>query len=195
MLLARVRHPGDHPAGRWTPRMVRSMLLTRTHGRVVVTKHGQPAAVMLNVDDLESLEETLAILSNPTLRDAVLEGADDVPPAALNASLGSRLSLASRSSDIRAIRNRVGIGCAPLTRSSAREDRDRLHRGRVGRWPAPSMRTNRAVGMRWLRSFAPFSGRGVLGVMVNRLGTWQESHAMRSRSVGYIAAPPPFNRC
>lgn len=52
--------------------------LEREHGRVVVTKHGQPAAVMLNVDDLESLEETLAILSKPTLRDAVLEGADDV---------------------------------------------------------------------------------------------------------------------
>lgn len=52
--------------------------LEREHGRVVMTKHGQPAAVMLNVDDLESLEETLAILSNPTLRDAILEGAADV---------------------------------------------------------------------------------------------------------------------
>lgn len=52
--------------------------LEREHGRVVVTKHGQPAAVMLNVDDLESLEETLAILSNPRLRDAILEGAADV---------------------------------------------------------------------------------------------------------------------
>ncbi|MBA2283196.1 MAG: type II toxin-antitoxin system Phd/YefM family antitoxin [Acidimicrobiia bacterium] len=52
--------------------------LEREHGRVVVTKHGQPAAVMLNVDDLESLEETLAILSNTTLRDAIVEGADDV---------------------------------------------------------------------------------------------------------------------
>lgn len=52
--------------------------LEREHGRVVVTKHGRPAVVMLNVDDLESLEETLAILSKPTLRDAVLEGADDV---------------------------------------------------------------------------------------------------------------------
>jgi prevent-host-death family protein len=51
--------------------------LEREHGRVVVTKHGHPAAVMLNVDDLESLEETLAILSNPTLRDAILEGVDD----------------------------------------------------------------------------------------------------------------------
>lgn len=52
--------------------------LEREHGRVVVTKHGQPAAVMLNVDDLESLEETLAILSNPTLRDTILQGAADV---------------------------------------------------------------------------------------------------------------------
>jgi len=52
--------------------------LEREHGRVVVTKHGQPAAAMLNVDDLESLEETLAILSNPALRDSIREGTDDV---------------------------------------------------------------------------------------------------------------------
>jgi prevent-host-death family protein len=41
--------------------------LEREHGRVVITKHGRPAAVMLSVEDLESLEETLAILSDPTL--------------------------------------------------------------------------------------------------------------------------------
>jgi len=52
--------------------------LEREHGRVVVTKHGQPAAVMLNVDDLESLEETLEILSNPGLMAAIREGARDV---------------------------------------------------------------------------------------------------------------------
>jgi antitoxin YefM len=52
--------------------------LEREHGRVVVTKHGQPAAVMLNVDDLESLEETLEILSNPALRDAIRAGSDDL---------------------------------------------------------------------------------------------------------------------
>jgi antitoxin YefM len=39
--------------------------LEREHGRVVVTKHGRPAAVLLSVEDLESLEETLDILSNP----------------------------------------------------------------------------------------------------------------------------------
>lgn len=52
--------------------------LEREHGRVVVTKHGRPAAVMLNVDDLESLEETLDILSTPALRNAIRAGDDDV---------------------------------------------------------------------------------------------------------------------
>jgi antitoxin YefM len=57
--------------------------LEREHGRVVVTKHGRPAAVMLNVDDLESLEETLAILSNPELLAAVRQGGDDVADGAV----------------------------------------------------------------------------------------------------------------
>lgn len=52
--------------------------LEREHGRVVVTKHGRPAAVMLNIDDLESLEETLEILSNPALREAIREGESDL---------------------------------------------------------------------------------------------------------------------
>jgi prevent-host-death family protein len=51
--------------------------LEREHGRVVVTKHGRPAAVMINVDDLESLEETLAIMSDPTLMEAVRAGEAD----------------------------------------------------------------------------------------------------------------------
>jgi antitoxin YefM len=42
--------------------------LEREHGRIVITKHGRPAAVVISVDDLESLEETLDIMSN----DAVL---------------------------------------------------------------------------------------------------------------------------
>ena len=36
------------------------------HNRVVLTRNGRPAAVILSPDDLESLEETLAILSNPS---------------------------------------------------------------------------------------------------------------------------------
>jgi antitoxin YefM len=34
------------------------------HERVTVTVHGRPSAVLVAVDDLESLEETLAILSD-----------------------------------------------------------------------------------------------------------------------------------
>jgi prevent-host-death family protein len=38
----------------------------RHHERVVVTRNGRPAAVLMSADDLASLEETLAILSDPT---------------------------------------------------------------------------------------------------------------------------------
>ncbi len=41
--------------------------LEREHGRVVITKHGRPAAVVLSIEDLEGLEETLDIMSNPSL--------------------------------------------------------------------------------------------------------------------------------
>jgi antitoxin YefM len=41
--------------------------LEREHGRVVITKHGRPAAVVMSVEDLEGLEETLDILSDPKL--------------------------------------------------------------------------------------------------------------------------------
>ena len=37
----------------------------RHHDRVLLTRNGRPAAVILSPDDLESLEETIEILSNP----------------------------------------------------------------------------------------------------------------------------------
>ena len=37
------------------------------HARVTITKHGRPAAVVMSVDDLDSLEETLRVLSDPAL--------------------------------------------------------------------------------------------------------------------------------
>jgi antitoxin YefM len=37
------------------------------HDRVVVTRNGTPAAVLVSPEDLESLEETLAIMSDPAL--------------------------------------------------------------------------------------------------------------------------------
>lgn len=47
--------------------------VAREHARVVITKHGRPAAVILSVDDLESLEETLAVMSDPVAMAAVRE--------------------------------------------------------------------------------------------------------------------------
>lgn len=43
------------------------------HERVVVTRKGRPAAVLVSPDDLESLEETLAVLSDPALMAQVRE--------------------------------------------------------------------------------------------------------------------------
>jgi antitoxin YefM len=40
-------------------------LVESQHERVVITRHGRPAAVILSTDDLASLEETLDILSSP----------------------------------------------------------------------------------------------------------------------------------
>jgi antitoxin YefM len=52
--------------------------LEREHGRVVITKHGRPAAVMLSLEDLESLEETLAVLSDSELVSAIREADAEV---------------------------------------------------------------------------------------------------------------------
>src|SRR6202011_3130476 len=41
--------------------------LEREHGRVIITKHGRPAAVVLSIEDLESLEETLDIMDSAAL--------------------------------------------------------------------------------------------------------------------------------
>ncbi|MGE9783415.1 type II toxin-antitoxin system Phd/YefM family antitoxin [Janibacter sp. G368] len=38
--------------------------VARQHDRVTVTVHGRPSAVLLSLDDLEALEETIAILSD-----------------------------------------------------------------------------------------------------------------------------------
>lgn len=45
----------------------------REHERIVVTRNGRPAAVLISPDDLESLEETLAILSDTEAVKALAE--------------------------------------------------------------------------------------------------------------------------
>ncbi len=57
--------------------------LEREHGRVVITKHGHPAAVVISVEDLESLEETLDIMDSAGLladiRDSLAEMSNGSP--------------------------------------------------------------------------------------------------------------------
>jgi len=48
------------------------------HERVVLTRNGRPAAVIMSPDDLESLEETLDILSDPEAMRAIREAEDDL---------------------------------------------------------------------------------------------------------------------
>lgn len=43
------------------------------HDRVVVTRNGKPAAVLISNEDLGELEETLAIMSDPSLMTQIHE--------------------------------------------------------------------------------------------------------------------------
>ena len=43
----------------------------RTHEQTTITKNGRPVAAIIAIEDLESLEETLALLSDPDTLSAV----------------------------------------------------------------------------------------------------------------------------
>jgi antitoxin YefM len=64
------------------------------HDRVVLTRNGKPAAVLISHDDLESLEETLSILSDPALMAQIRESEQDLAsgePATTLAELRAEL--------------------------------------------------------------------------------------------------------
>jgi len=77
-----------------------SELADRVEGqyeRIVVTRKGRPAAVLVSPEDLESLEETLAVLSDPKLMAQIKEseaelgrGENGVTVEELKAELDSR---------------------------------------------------------------------------------------------------------
>jgi antitoxin YefM len=52
----------------------------RTHGRVDVVRHGETVAVVMSPDYLESLEETIAVASDPELVAAIAEGEPNWTP-------------------------------------------------------------------------------------------------------------------
>jgi antitoxin YefM len=69
-----------------------------THERVVITKNGRPAAVLISYEDLGSLQETLEILSDPELARTVRESLADP----------ERFSLDDIRADLEAARGRGG---------------------------------------------------------------------------------------
>jgi antitoxin YefM len=67
------------------------------HDRVVVTRKGRPAAVLVSPDDLESLEETLAVLSDPQLMRQIRESEAELERGEQGATLDDlRADLGSR---------------------------------------------------------------------------------------------------
>lgn len=67
-----------------------------THERITLTKHGRPAAVLISVDDLESIEEALYWLSQPGIR-------EDIEQARTEQAAGDLW-------DETAVRRRYGLG-------------------------------------------------------------------------------------
>lgn len=67
-----------------------------THERVTITRHGRPAVVLLSVEDLEALEETLFWQAQPAVR-------DDIAAAREEARAG-------KLQDEAAVRRRYGVG-------------------------------------------------------------------------------------
>ncbi len=69
------------------------------HDRVTVTVHGRPAAVLVAVDDLDSLEETIAVLSDRAMVRALafaeseIASGDGESEASLRAAMSARRAL------------------------------------------------------------------------------------------------------
>jgi antitoxin YefM len=59
----------------------------RQQDRVVVTRNGKPAAVLISADDLESLEETLAVMSDRSVAAQIRESQNALAAGESGASL------------------------------------------------------------------------------------------------------------
>lgn len=53
-------------------------LVEEQHERVIITRNGRPAAVLVSPRDLEAVEESLAILSTPGALEQIRAAEDDI---------------------------------------------------------------------------------------------------------------------
>ena len=67
-----------------------------THDAVIITRHGKPAAVLISPDDLDSLQETLAWLSDPDHAAELAEAKSDLANGRMLSLDEVRAQLASR---------------------------------------------------------------------------------------------------
>jgi prevent-host-death family protein len=67
-----------------------------THDAVVITRHGKPAAVLISPDDLDSLQETLAWLSDPHHAAEMAEAEGDIAEGRMLSLKEVRAQLAKR---------------------------------------------------------------------------------------------------
>lgn len=52
--------------------------VSRTHDQITITKNGSPAAVLVGVDEWESIQETLHWLAQPDITESVAESETDI---------------------------------------------------------------------------------------------------------------------
>lgn len=69
-----------------------------THERVTITRNGRPAAVLVNPADLEALEETLDVLSDPVTMQRLRDGEAAVAAGEVVDEAGLREMIANRAS-------------------------------------------------------------------------------------------------
>ena len=67
-----------------------------THERVTITKNGSPVAVILAVEDYESLMETLEILSDPRARGEIMRAEEEMAAGKVYDEADVRAALAAR---------------------------------------------------------------------------------------------------
>jgi prevent-host-death family protein len=76
-----------------------SELVTRVsqqHERVVLTRNGRPAAVLISPDDLEGLEITVEVLADPEAMDRIREAEDAIERGETADAAPIRADLAAR---------------------------------------------------------------------------------------------------
>ncbi len=69
------------------------------HDRVIVTRNGRPAAVLISNEDLDGLEETLAIMSDPALMAQIRESEQALTEGEQGTTLAEMLGALDRRGD------------------------------------------------------------------------------------------------